>query len=184
MTSARKNNCLFGAVVLAMVIALGAVFLVNEAKASPSSIAVQTSANATTTVAYIGNGTATSTYQFDNTSFSSGKVPTMTAIDASYLYVQVAASSTATVLTVTPQVSNNGIDWYGIGSEGTASAAGAIAVSTTTSFTWTPGTTATTSMEFKLPDVATVHERIVFSMTGGAGAIYNEVVLKQNPSTP
>jgi hypothetical protein len=171
---------------VAFVVCLAALGLAAAgiARAMPSSVTFQSTAVATTTVSYLGNGTATSTYQIDNAVFSSGKVANMQSVDSLSLYVQAAASSTATQYTFTPQYSNNNIDWYGMGSQGTASAAGVIAVSTSTAFTWTPGTTATTSMVFNLPVVPTQHERIVVSASGAAGAVYAEITLKKLPNTP
>ena len=178
-----SRNWLYGAI-LALLGAVSVASYAGIASAQPSSLVLQTSAIATTTVAYIGNGTATSTYQIDGSTFSSGKIANLQPIDSISLFVQIAASSTATTLTITPQYSNNGIDWYNLGSQGTASASGSIAVSTSTAFTWTPGTTATTSMVFVLPSVPTNHERVVYSMSGGAGGLYSEYDLKKNPSTP
>lgn len=154
------------------------------AHAQPSSTSTQATATATTSVTYIGNGTATSTYQIDSNLFSSGKIANMQSVDALSLFLQVAASSTLTQYVITPQVSNNNIDWYNVGSLGTASAAGAVAVSTSTSFTWTPGVTATSSNSFSIPFIPTMHERLVISATGAAGAYYAEIDLKKNPSTP
>lgn len=178
------KNSLLGFAVACVLAAVLAIFA-HPAHAQPSSIFVQTTATATTSVSYLSPGVATSTYQIDSyPTSSSSKVFTMAGIDNVYLYAQVAASSTATQYIFTPQFSNNNIDWYGTGSLGTPSAAGATAVSTTTSFIWTPGTTATTSMAFKLPDMAGIHERIITSVSGAAGALYQEIVLKKNPSTP
>lgn len=150
---------------------LAFVAFAPNSKAQPSSINVQTTAPATTTVAFVGNGTATSTYQIDSyPTFNQSKVFSMAGIDAEYLYVQVTASSTATIFTFTPQFSNNGIDWYNI-----ASTSGTAAI-------WNPGTTATTGLAFKLPDMQGLHERILTSAAGAAGAVYEEVVLKKNAS--
>ena len=125
---------------------------------------------------------ATSTFQFDSyPSYSSSKPFSMAGIDSEYLYVDAIASSTATAYSFTPQVSNNGIDWYGIGTTGTLTV-NSVPVSTTTSYTWTPGTTATSTMAFKLPDMSGLHERVVVSALGAAGGVYMEVVLKHNAS--
>lgn len=160
---------------------LFAFFSISYVKAQPSSLGIQTTATATTTVAFVGNGTATSTYQIDSYPTSSfTKVFTMAGTDSVYLYVQGAASTTATTFTFTPQWSNNNIDWYTAGSQGTANANGVIAVATSTSFTWQPGTTATTSIMFKLPELSGLHQRVLSSASGGAGAVYEEIVLKRN----
>lgn len=169
---------------IAAIAAMAMVMFASFAQAQPSSVTTQATSVSTTTPNFVGNGTATSTYQFDNPVFSSGKIANMQTVDTATLYLQVAASSTATQYTVTPQVSNNNVDWYNIGSQGAASAGGAIAVSSSTSFTWTPGTVATTSMAFVLPLISTMHERVQISASGAAGAYYAEVDLKKNPSTP
>lgn len=185
MTQKIRNNWVLVAIAGAIVGVAILLAVATNAKAQPSSFTVQTTAAATTTLAYIGSGTATSTYQIDSGNvFSSSKVTTMYGIDSVYLYATVIASSSATVYTFTPQYSNNNIDWYNIGSQGTASAGGVVAVSTSTGYSWTPGTTATSSMTFRLPDYAELHQRILVSAAGAAGAVYMEIVLKKNPSTP
>jgi hypothetical protein len=169
-----------GALALLSIILLGAY----KVSAQPSSIFFAAATATTTSPFYIGNGTATTTYQFDNSSFSSGQIPNMQTVDAITLYAQMVASSTATVYTIIPEYSNDNKNWYFIGSQGTASAAGVITVATSTSFTLAPQTTATTSVAIKFPSVDTAHERIVVSATGAAGSIYFETDLKKNPSTP
>lgn len=166
-----KRNKTASLLAIVIFVVLAFVAFAPRSNAQPSSINVQMTAPATTTVAYIGNGTATSTYQIDSyPTYSSSKVFSMAGIDSEYLYVQATASSTATVFTFTPQFSNNGIDWYNI-----ASTSGTVA-------TWNPGTTATSGLAFKLPDMQGLHERILTSATGAAGAVYEEVVLKKNAS--
>ena len=169
---------------MAILAILSVSLLAFKASAMPSQVYSEQTATATSSVNYVGNGTATSTFQFDNISTLVNKIPSMQTVDSISLYLQVAASSTATQYTIQPQYSNNNVDWYSQGSQGTASAAGSIAVSTSTVFTWTPGTTATTSMVFNLPVVPALHERMLVSASGAAGAYYAEVDLKQNPSTP
>lgn len=157
------------------------VFMVRTVDAAPSSVNIQTTATATTTVSYIGVGTATTTYQFDSAVFSSGKIANMQPVDRTALYLQVAASSTATVVVVTPQFSNNGIDWYNYGTATSSlSTNGASAIAVPTNYQWTPGTTATSSTVIILPEVPTQHERVVISTTGAAAAVYAEVDMKKN----
>lgn len=177
MQNLKSKRIVFGAI---FAVALILIAVSSRAQAQPSSINVQTTAVATTTLTYLASG-ATTTYQIDSyPTYSSSNVFSMAGIDSEYLYVQATASSTATLYTFTPQFSNNGTDWYGMGSQGTASAAGSIAVSTTTTFTWTPGATTFTSMAFKLPDMTGMHERVLTTVSGAAGAVYEEVVLKKN----
>lgn len=167
--------------IIAGLLLTGLLFIEHQADAAPASITIQTTAPATTTVAYIGVGTATSTYQFDNNVFSSGKIMNMQPIDRITLYVQEAASSTSSVIGITPQYSNNGIDWYSYGTAtSSVSSTGATSLTTGTSYQWTPGTTATSSLVLVLPDVPTQHERVQFSATGAAAAVYAEVDMKRN----
>lgn len=187
MTKVQRNST-FGLIGTATLVLLLWAGLAISTKAQPSSINVQSTAVATTTVAYIGNGTATSTYQIDaNNTVSASKIFSMAPIDTVYMYVQGAASSSATTFGFTVQMSNNGSDWYSVGTSSLNSAptftfGSSIASSTTA--TWLPGTTATSSFMFQLPVVAGLHERVLTSATGAAGAVYEEFVLKKNPSTP
>lgn len=176
------NRTIIGvlAIVAALLIAF-AVFGFRNASASPASVVIQTTAPATTTVAYLGVGTATSTYQYDSAVFSSGKIRNMQPVDRIALYVQVAASSTASVISINPQYSNNGVDWYNFGTAtSTVSSSGITAMTTGTSYQWTPGTTATSSLVILLPDVPSQHQRVQFSASGAAAALYAEVDMKQN----
>lgn len=155
------------------------------AKAQPSTIVLQATATATTSVAYMVAGVASTTYQIDNTVFSSGKVANMQNIDEASLFLQVAASSSAANIIVTPQFSNNGIDWYSLGTATTTVTAGGTSVlAFPTTYQWVPGTTATTSIVFKLPPVPANRERIVVGSSGANAAVYMEIDLKKNPSTP
>lgn len=170
------------AVLIVAIALVSILFLESKTSAAPSSVTIQTTATATTTVAFLGVGVATSTYQFDNPTFSSGKIPNMQPIDQVNLYVQLAASSTASVLTITPQFSNNGIDWYGFNQVGTVVLSTGVSTAATSSliFQWNPGTTATTSNVFTLPAIAAQHERVQFSASGAAAAVYAEVDLKRS----
>lgn len=162
-----------GVVVVAIMLAMLGVQVAN---AQPSSVSIQATAAATTSVQYLTTAT-TYTYQIDNAVFSSGKTANTMGVDSLAVYIQVAASSTASVFSVQEQVSNNNVDWYVVNT-GTA-----LAVATST-YTFTPQTTATSSVALNLPYVPAVHTRLVFGVSGAAGAIYGEVDLKRNPNTP
>lgn len=168
----------------AAIVVVGALLfgISNSAHAQPSSINVQSTAAATTTLTFLGNGTATSTYQIDSyPTYSSSKVFSMAGIDSVYLDLEGVASSSATVFGINVQVSNNGIDWYSVATTTLAQTSFAIPnLASSTTFVWQPNMAATSSMEVKLPDVAAIHERVQFSATGAAGAVYAEVVLKKN----
>lgn len=180
MNSLLKNSR--GLILLAVVAAF-AVLLVGLSKASaqPSGVVFEATGTATSTRAYLANG-GTSTFQFDSNLASSGKIPNVQTIDAASLYLQVEASTTATSYSIAPQFSNNNIDWYGVASSSTNGANAFTAGAT--SYTWTPGTTATSSLVLLLPAIPAAHERVVVTATGAAGTAYMEVDLKKNPSTP
>ncbi len=173
-----------GVILLAGFYAFGIV----NSRAQPSSVSVQTTASATTTAAFIGNGTATSTYQIDaGNVFSTSKEFSMQDVDNVYMFVQGAASSSATVFGFTVQVSNNNIDWYSVATTSLITVPSYVfgsSIASSTTATWQPGTTATSSFMFQLPNVAALHERVLISATGAAGAVYAEFALKKNPSTP
>lgn len=154
------------------------------AKAAPSQLTFQTSSIATTSVSYM-DVNATSTYAFNSPSFASGKLANMQQIDNVAVYFQAAASSTSSIFVITPQFSNNGIDWYNLATAtSTVTIAGASPLTNSTSYQWTANTTATTSLVFNLPPVPANYERVQFSMLGAAGAVYSEYVFKRLPSNP
>lgn len=183
-------------------LAIGIAFVATRVAAQPSTVAFQATASATTTVAYLAPGMATSTYQIDDTVFSSGKVANMQQIDSLALYVQFAPSSTISTLVITPQYSNNNLDWYGYnqivgtigGTVGSTTGAATLnatyngsinlIASSSASIYWTPGTTATSSTAFLLPLLPTQHMRVRFTNLSASGAVYAEIDLKKNPSTP
>ena len=186
MQNVLKNKAVVIAVV-GLIAAFALVAFEAHSQAAASSIRVETSAPATTTVSYLSYGTATSTYQFDSPSVASGKVPFTSSLDTQYLYVQFAASSSSSVLNITPQYSNNNVDWYSIAAATSTVNVGGISVlAYPTVYQYSATAAATTSLVFKLPDMAAQHMRVVFGLAAGsaAGAVYNEVVLKENPHSP
>lgn len=170
-----------------MVLVAVGMYAINV-KAAPATLAIQTSATATTSVSYMTSGTASSTYQIDNNGvFSASKVPNMQSVDSVNVYVQYAASSTAAVLTIVPQWSNNGIDWYSFNQATNATPASngvTLLASSTLTYQFLPLSTATSSMVINLPDVRGQHERVTYGTTGANGAVYSEYVLKFNTETP
>src|SRR5690242_20576913 len=77
------------------------------AKAMQSYFVVNSSATATTTTSFLSPGAGTTTYQLGG-----GFNNLMAGVDKSNVFVQVTASSSATVLNWTYQYSNNSYDWY------------------------------------------------------------------------
>lgn len=179
-----KNNLLTGAVAVFIIVCLLGFFALKT-HASPATIQFETSAAATTTVTYLTSGGASTAFQFDSQTFGSNKVASMIPISATSVYLQVAASSSATIYSVTPQWSNNGVDWYGFQQTLGTTATGVQQFATSTiSYLWTPGTTSTTSAVFVLPNVPTYHARVLVSTTGAAGAVYIEADLRTDAQTP
>lgn len=157
----------------------------EKANAQPSTLAIQTSASATTSVAYLTAGTASSTYQIDNNGvFSASKVPNMQPVDSVVVNVQFSGSSTASTLLVIPQWSNNNIDWYGFNNSSSTPGGILVLASSTLQYQWTPQSgAATSSMAFPLPNISEQHERVIFGTSGANGALYTEWDLKMNPQT-
>lgn len=187
-----RNHKLIGCFILAILAAL--MSFATYVSAQPSTVVIQTMATATTSVAFLTPGTATTTYQFDNSLFSSGKIANMQSVDSGSMMIQMTASSSVGNLSTLAwqfQFSNNGIDWYGESSPVTAAGASASAESTSTiTHTWNPGTTATSSKFVLIPVGPAQHERVTFfipgtpNTTASSSAFYIEVDLKKNPSTP
>lgn len=164
---------------------LAMVFGVAKTYAQPSSVMIEATATATTTVGFVAPNGTTVTYQLDSNLFSSGKIANVGTVDSVSLFVQAAASSSSSMISITPQFSNNNVDWYNVGTAtSTLSGVGTSTITTSTIYTWIPGTTATTGIVFLLPAVPALHERVVFSSSIGSSSIYAEVDLKKNPSTP
>ena len=188
MTYTKK--WLFSIVSLMVLTAFALVLFSSRVGAQPSSVTFQATATATTTVSYMTPGTATTTYQFDSPTFSAGKEYNNAQTDKVALYVDFIASSTTATLVITPQFSNNGIDWYGYNSPALTPSSYVTGytplASTSISYFDTPGAIGTSTQVFILPDVPSQHERVVYSLQigDGNGAVYSEVDLKKNPSTP
>lgn len=195
MVNVAKNKLLW-TIVLAFVLACG--FYANRVGAYPSSVASQASAAATSTVSYLNPGTGTTTYQLDSPTYGyppTGKVASMMGIDSSSLYLLFNASSSNSILAWQIQYSNNGSDWYGesesyvpqgFATASTTAGAAIVEASSTVTHLWQVSAAGFNYKVVSLPTTPALHERIVFTMPAGSapGALYNEVDLKQNPSTP
>jgi hypothetical protein len=188
MTYTKK--WLFSIVSLMVLTAFALVLFSSRAGAQPSSVVFQATGATTNGVAYLVAGTATSTYQFDSGNFSSSKVLSMQTIDNASMFIEYVASSTSSILAWQFQYSNDGVNWYGENSSQTpilnSTLSETIEASTTITHLWTPGVAATSTKAVVIPIIAAQHERVVFFAPTGAanGAIYAEISLKRNPSTP
>jgi hypothetical protein len=128
---------------------------------------VQT-ATATTTAAFIGVGTGTTTLSFD--AYANGATR---AANYATLFTQFAASSTSSLLTITPQYSQDGVDWY---SDSTLIATSSVtAIQTANTYTWLAATTATSSRAIVIK-TPTRYTRVQYSLTGAAGAVWAQIV--------
>lgn len=187
MTRLLKNNWL---IIAAGVVAIFAGVALQTVKAFPSTIAFEATATNVSSVSYLAAGTsiATSTFNFNSTVASNGKLPNMQKVDRTSLFVQFISSSTASTLAIVPQVSNDNVNWYPINQAvGTQTALGNITLaSSSNTYLWNPVTTATATMAFILPEVPTQYERVLFYIAPGTanGSVYSEVDLKSNPSNP
>lgn len=187
-----KKSKLFLFISFTVTFLTGGALLVGNAIAHPSSVAIQATATATTSIAYLSAGVATSTYQFDgNGQLSTGKVLNMQTIDSGSLYIEFVASSSASSLGWQFQYSNNNQDWYGESapfSTGTISGTSSnqFEASSTITHVWTPGVGATSTKVVAIPILPAQHERVVFFTPIGAAAsgVYAEVDLKSLPSNP
>ncbi len=126
-------------------------------------------AAATTSLSYMGIGTATTTLSYD--SFQGGQYR---ATDKTAVLVQFVASSTSSVLGVDVQYSQDGIDWYS-DNVNTATTSISQVLDTSNRYTWKASGTATSSKIFTI-STPTRYFRAVFSMTGAAGGIWAQFV--------
>jgi len=137
-------------------------------------------ATATTTSVFMTPGTATSTITFSSSD-----------VDLAGLFINLRASTSASILNWKYQYSNNNIDWY---DEDVRDNTFNINLSTplgdinhsssSPTHLWTPGntTSSTTRKMLILPDFISGWTRIVFSLPIGTvnSTLYAEVVAKRN----
>ena len=174
------------------VILLFGVFMVSStAFGSPSQFtagaATTADHTATSTRTYMTPGTATTTVVYD-TQQSNGTNQTNNgntyATDKVTLLTYLTASSTGTVLTMGIEYSQDGISWYADKTE--TYAAGAIALATNDTYTWTyasttPGGGAVQSDSVQgakaiTLDVPTRYIRVFYGLTGANGAVHGRFV--------
>lgn len=167
---ARKNNIVIAGVLTLAALLSVSLFGLTTHAAAPDFNSVSTAA-ATTSLTYITPGTATTTLTYDSL---------FTGSDQAVLLTQLTASSTSSVLNITAQYSQDGIDWYGdnlIESvNSTSTPAKSIQVGNT--YTWLAASTALTSKAIFIP-TPTRFTRIQYSMTGAAGGVWGQMVAKK-----
>lgn len=168
----------------AVALALATFFSVAHANPSYFQVPVQT-ATATTTVTYMTTGAATTTLTFD--SYYINSLGTNTKTDSITLFTQFLASSTASVLGINFEYSQDGVDWYSnnLSFGNTATTSSVIYLQPPSSLSWTfaSSTTngvlqATTTPEKKAVTVQlpTRFVRAIYTLTGTPGAIWAQFI--------
>lgn len=161
-------------------LAFVAAFLVGHtAYANPLAFSTGVStATASTTVAYMTAGTATTTLTYDTYNIANAQPGNPTAAQALSLLVQMTASSTLSSLVVNYEYSMDGVDWYQDGTGGLASTTIPYIISTPMSARWnfassTPGLGAVlsnTNRDHRILSVRTPtrYIRAIFTVPVGA----------------
>lgn len=201
MTYQRKFE--IGAVFAVVCAALFAVFIFTSHKAEANPLGFSCSSqtgNATTTNAFMTPGTATSTLLFDTYCVTGTNQQntgnTFVASDLNLL-TQLQASSTATVLNITAEYSQDGIDWYQDNYVATVSTTTVTSnyvsdISTPNSYKWTFASSTTggvaTANNNRIGKVIHLHVptrfvRIVYTLASGStnGTIWGSLLpIKEN----
>lgn len=169
---ALKRNSIL-ALVFGMFVAVGLLLYAFGAHANPSDFTTVKSAASTTTVTYIVSGGNATTTPYDALNGDN-------AADSAVLLTQFAASSTSSVLGIKIQYSQDGIDWYDDNllesTNSTTSPTYSMQIPNT--YSWTAVGTATSSKAIAVP-TPTRYVRAVYTMTGAAGAVWNQMVVKK-----
>ena len=177
-----------------MLLTLGFSYAGYSAYANPSlNTSSARSSTATTTLATINPGLATTTVTYDSRAqLGSNQTQDGNTLlpDSVALLLYMKASSTLSVLVTNIEYSNDGIDWYQNNLE--TYAAGAIAIATPNTYTWTFATSTIggvlnslgTDVGAKTISVRTPTRfvRAVLSMTGAGGMVRGEFVPKKQLS--
>lgn len=170
---------IFAGFLTVLTLFLGGLLFVQ---ANPLQISPLTStAAATTTVSYMTPGTGTTTLQYD--SYGTGQPR---ATDRAALLVQFTASTSASILGISLEYSQDAVDWYFDNKIPQATTTQAISLQTPTSYSWifassTPGglpgaTFANRVGKVINVDIPTRYVRAVFTNTGAAAGVYASFV--------
>lgn len=180
----KKN---YKKIIASAIILLGILGGVNYAHANPSGFgATQQTSSATTSPVYLTPGTGTSTLTFDSYGGSSSPALALKNNDA-FALLRFAGSSTASVLGINAEYSQDCIDWYSdsLVTAPTTTAVNSLNVNNSMSWTFasstvggkglnaTTGATSTKAIRLQTP---TRCMRLVFSITGGNGALWGQIV--------
>lgn len=187
MNTQVKRNIFLGFVVVAIFITASLSVFRGVAQANPSyfvNSAPLTAATSSPIFMVVGTA-ATSTLTFNSA------VGTTQALNSATLLTQFTGSSTAAVLTVSFEVSQDGIDWYSDdilgGAISTTTLAVNISGTSATTYTWKyasstiGGATSTQNMNPKALVAPTPLRlvRAVYTITGANGAVWGQFVGKR-----
>lgn len=166
-----------------VILALGLFLLGGSAYAMPSYIApTAQTATATSSVAFLVSGTATSTLTYDTYTGGNNYIA-----DKAVLAIQFAGSSTSAVLGVNLEYSQDGIDWYKDNLSSLSTTTRGMYLQPANSYTWTfasstvGGIAATvangaTSTKALLIETPLRYVRAIFSISGANGAIWGQII--------
>lgn len=136
------------------------------------------SASATSTVVHLGvgqqSGATTTLISLSNTQ----------DVDALALNVQAFASTTGSIIYLRPQISNDGVDWYGLSNafyEPVASSGNnlgdiTVTAATGTQIAWTPGTLGQSGRQFLIKNVVGQYFRVLVSGGVASSSVWMNVV--------
>lgn len=161
-------------IISAVFVFLGVFGLVSFVSANPLFVALGIkSATATSSQTAIAGGATNSSWLvFDAYSNNSTIIPDR----ATLLLQATAASSTASVLNLTFEYSNDSIDWYGdLVNAHLASTTQALDAKAVRTYTWTLGTLATSSRAINFTP-SSRYTRVIASSTTATTSIWGEIV--------
>jgi hypothetical protein len=168
-----KNRIYFiPAIALALFVSMTPTAWANPLRFPPA----VPSATATTTATFFTTSTATTTLAtydtYSNTGVTGGGGSTQ-AMDRATLLIQLAASSTSSVLYTTVEHSQDGIDWYQ-DNLFTPTSAAYNSITNPNVYVWTAAGTATSSKAINIPTPLRF-VRAKFWMSGAAGAVWTAI---------
>lgn len=194
MTKRIRPAVFLASVITAIFITAFAIYLLaaTPAQANPTSFPPSAmTATATTSVNYLTPGTATTTLVYDSYGLCGTNQPNsgnQYATDSATLLTFFTGSSTAAILKVQQEFSQDCINWYRDNSTvGLATTTGSVSLNAPLSYNWTfdqvaqggaAGAAATTTRAVMVP-MPTRATRFIITITGANGAIWAQVVPKK-----
>lgn len=193
-----KKNLNVSILLVIMFLVSGVFFSIkgiDKATANPSYFPVSSncvlggSGTPTTSPTYITAGTATSTLNCDAYTLASNNINPL-AMDSAVLLMNFTGSSTASIVNINFEYSNDNIDWYQDGFSASATTSSVVSIGTTRSLSWTFASStaglgntlgnSTTTKAVPVP-VPTRYVRAIFTMPAGsaAGAVWAQIIPKK-----